>query len=197
MSTSKRFEAGVEKRLAGFNLEVLERDKHSVFALSQNLELIYFNPAYGKFGADNGAVRLFPLGRSVLEAIQGPLREYYQERFIRALSSGEPWNHEYACHSPELQRTMFQVAYPLEQQSGLVVINSLRVEAPMSVPGVAPLEDQYLQATALFTQCSNCRRMLRNDGSGMWDWVPAWVTDMPKNTSHSLCPTCCDYYWMH
>jgi hypothetical protein len=193
-----RIREGFGALLQGFDLATLENDQHSVFGLSAEFELIYFNPAYGRFSDRNGGVGpAFPLGTNLLDVIKGPMRALYQETFTRVLATGIAWHHEYACHSAELFRQYYQGVYPLMNGQGLVVINSARVERAMDLPGQPPLEVTYVQSTGLLTQCSNCRRTLRNDDTGVWDWVPAWVEAMPENTSHSLCSTCADYYWKH
>jgi hypothetical protein len=193
---------GFRSQLAGFELETLERDPHSVFALSTKLALVYFNPAYLQFSAENGGqpgvTARFPVGTSVLDAIGGPMKGFYEEKLTKVVATGTPWYHQYTCHSADLHREFHQAVYPLKNSSGLVLINSSKIETPMSARGReahVPIEARYVQATGLLTQCSNCRRTLRNDDSQVWDWVPHWVSDMPPNTSHSICPTCSDYYW--
>lgn len=194
-----RFRAGFETELTGFAFDTLERDAHSVFALSADLELTYFNPAYGRFTVDNGfaAGLRFPLGRRLLDFIRGPQRAHCEESFRRVLATGTPWHHEYDCHSGGEFREFFQGVYPREDRNGLVVVNSLKVSRPMGEVASPALEGEYLQPSGSLTQCGNCRRTQRNDESSIWDWVPAWVSAMPSHTSHSLCPTCFDYYWKH
>jgi hypothetical protein len=144
-------------------------------------------------------VTKFRVGTNVLDAIAGELRAFYEARFNDVLTTKTPWHHEYECSSADTYKEFFQGVYPLKNAQGLVLINSLKIEIPMATaPGRDPhpaVEGRYLQTTGLLTQCSNCRRTLRNDGSEIWDWVPRWVSDMPPYTSHSICPTCRDYYW--
>ena len=198
----KRFDDSFPSTLVGFELDTLENDPHSVFAIAADYSLIYFNPAFLTFAAENGGEPKVSiqcrLGSNLLDSISGVLRCFYASRFADVLKSGKPWHQEYHCHSPQLFREFHQSVFPLRNGRGLVMINSLKVERPMEIaPGEAqsPIPESYVQDTGLITQCSNCRRTLRNDKSSLWDWVPEWVAQSPANTSHSICSTCYDYYW--
>lgn len=195
MSTSKRFRADFASRLAGLEFHSLEHNPQSAFGLSPDPELTYFNPAFGVFSLENDGDGAYPLGESLVEIIKGPLRPLYQERFSMVMTTGAPWHHEYACHSPLLFREFFQSVYPLEQRSGLVVINSLKVAIPLDGCGLPALEARYRQRSGEFTQCGSCRRTLRSDGSGIWDWVPSWAAKKPARVAFSLCGTCFAFYW--
>ena len=56
---------------------------------------------------------------------------------------------------------------------------------------------KYLDSNGFINQCSNCRNSQRADQPETWDWVPAWIENMPENVSHTICPTCFDYYWKY
>lgn len=198
---SPRFQREFRDLLRDFDFDMLERDPHSVFAVSPTFSLVYFNPAWREFAGQNqggAVVSKFPLGANLLDALGAELRPLYQQRLTEVLATGVAWHHDYECSSALTFREFRQSVYLLDNALGLLLINSLKVEAPMASRGreaQPPLEARYLQTTGLLTQCSNCRRTLRNDGSGVWDWVPSWVSDMPENTSHGLCLPCFDYYW--
>ena len=187
--------------LDGFSLESLERDRHSIFALSPGFDVIYVNPAYCAFWEANGGTPGFdtrsPIGVNLFDAIAGVTRSFYRERLERVLASGQRWENLYACPSAETHREYHQGIYPLKNAQGLVIINSLKVERPTDLDARtgAELELAYLQSGGLASQCSNCRRTLRNDDSGLWDWVPAWIADLPAYVSHTICPPCFEYYW--
>jgi hypothetical protein len=55
----------------------------------------------------------------------------------------------------------------------------------------------YLHASGFIHQCSNCRRSQHALNEDEWHWVPGFVKNMPKNVSHTICPTCYDYYWKY
>jgi len=197
-----RYNQEFAARLRRFRLETLEQDPHSVFAVDASLCLTYVNPAYVDFAHANGGAPILStssaLGASLLDAISGPLRTFYSDCLTDVVRKGRLWTHAYECSSPQLYREFVEKVYPLNDGLGLLVVNSLKVEHrhPAADGGGARLDPRrYMQATGLLTQCSNCRRTLRSDGSRIWDWVPSWVERVPENTSHSICPTCFDYYW--
>lgn len=183
--------------LGRFDLDTLEREPHSVFAVSNDLRLVYFNTAYCEFANQNGnSLQAFPLESQVLDAVHVDLRGYFAERFARVLREHTPWCHEYLCLSPARWQEFRQDVYPLRDGSGLLFINTATIDRPLPPEdGADVIAARYLDASGLYTQCSNCRRSRRNDGSDAWDWVPALVRNMPRNTSHSICPPCFDYYW--
>jgi hypothetical protein len=198
----QRWTEGFASRLVGFTLQTLEADPSPIFAISERYELMYFNPAYEAFAArnDNGSAVLsrYPIGSDILGAITGDARSRYKQRFTEAMHERAPWFQEYTCSSPAHYREFRQGAYPLKLGSGLVLISSLTVERALDdAPYRArpPLEGLYVQATGLITQCSNCRRTLRNDGSDVWDWIPDWVAATPAHTSHTICYVCFEYHW--
>jgi hypothetical protein len=188
--------------LNGFNLETFEEDPGTVFGLSADLLLIYFNRAWFSFARENEGEPMisekFPLGAHLGDAIKGELRDYYLASYVNALQTGMVWHHDYECSSPDVLRIYHQAAYPLARRQGLAVVNSLvraQPHDPVERPPHEPIEALYLQKTGLITQCSNCRRTLRASAPECWDWVPAWVEKMPENTSHSICKICFEYYY--
>lgn len=196
MQPIKRYLPEVPQQLRGFSFETLEADPRSVFAVSRDLTLIYVNPAYCAFAeANGGSLERFPIGSQFLDSIVGDARDAYGSRFLAALAENRPWHHEYLCHSPDTHREFQQSVYPLKDGTGLVVINSHKIEAPIAHVAEPAVVERYVSPQGFFTQCSNCRRMQRCDDQRMWDWVPAWVAQMPENTSHSICPPCYEYYW--
>ena len=197
----RRYDPGFPSQLEGFSLETLERDKHSIFAVSRSFDLVYVNPTYCNFWEENGGTPALearsPIGTNLLDAIVGVARSFYRERLERVLASKLPWENVYTCPSAESRRDYHQRIYPLKNAQGLVIINSLKVEGPMDLDprSGSELESAYRQTSGLVSQCSNCRRTLRNDGSDCWDWVPPWIAETPVYVSHTICPTCFEYYW--
>lgn len=197
----QRWAEGFASNLVGFTLQTLEADSSPIFAISDRCELLYYNPAYRAFAERNDAAATvlarYPVGSDVLKAIAGDAQRRHRERFAEIMRGRCPWFHEYTCASRERHREFRQGAYPLKSGRGLVLISSLTVELPLEHPAQAApvLEGRYVQSSGLITQCSNCRRTLRNDGSDVWDWVPDWVTVTPPHTSHTICCVCFEYHW--
>ncbi|UFS70791.1 hypothetical protein LPW11_01055 [Geomonas sp. RF6] len=167
-----------------------------------DLTINYFNPGWFIFSKENNGEpaisERFRIGTHIGDAITGVAREFYLESFQRVLKSGEIWHHDYECSSPETFRLFHQTAYPLHSREGIVIVNSLVTEHPHD-PGVdlgeKEIERIYLQKTGFITQCSNCRRVQRASSESEWDWVPALVSKMPDNVSHTFCQICYDYYF--
>lgn len=188
-------------RIDCFNVETLEKDPCTIFGLSSDLRLSYVNPAWFAFAsANNGEPAIsqrFPLGTPLAACIAGPACDYYRDAFLRVLRTGEVWDHDYECSSPEAYRIFHQSVYPLLHGGGLIVVNSMVAEQPHAETGRIPhppIAALYTQDNGFITQCSNCRRVLRRE-QDVWDWVPAWVEHMPRNTSHTFCRLCYEYYY--
>jgi hypothetical protein len=190
-----------ESLLMGFDRAAVERDPSVSFIISKDFELLYFNRAYFEFARQNGGEpalsRNFPVGSNLLDAISGELKDFHEVRLARALAARTASHHDYYCHTVDRYREFHETAYPLADSGGLLLVHSLKINEPMPSHADArePTESTYREPTGLFTQCSNCRRIRRSDGSGVWDWVPAWVARAPEITSHSICAPCYEYYW--
>jgi hypothetical protein len=196
-----RFHADFPATLRGFDFDVLEADAHSIFALSADLRFTYFNPAWFRFALANGGARLptqFGLGSSFPAALPVVVRALYVTALERALETGEVWHHDYECSSADTYRLFHESAYPFRDRQGVLVINSLRAEHAISDDRAPhdPVHRLYCSpVTGLITQCCNCRRVQREAAPDQWDWVPAWVRDMPSNITSGLCRICHGYYW--
>lgn len=197
-----RFIKDFETKLSGIDFQTIENSKHSIFGLSEKLELIYFNKAWFEFALLNKGEPCisarFPLGTPFQNAITGELGQFYVQKFLEVIRCGQPWYHEYECSSSKTYRVFHQGVYPLKNGEGLIVVNSIKVEKKIRKRDGAvfsPKKKDYMQKFGFLTQCSNCRRTQRANQSEIWDWVPCWVDDIPKGVSHSICPICFDFYW--
>ncbi len=197
----KRFHDDFSACLKGFNFETLENDPNSVYGLSADLTLNYLNPGWFRFAKENDGEPViserFALGTPIGDSMAGSVRGYYLEVFQGLLQSGDVWHHDYECSSPETHRLFHQSVYPLYNRSGLIIVNSLVKEQPHDAdarPSCLPARHLYTKETGFISQCSNCRRVQRAS-EDVWDWVPAWIKNMPDNTSHSLCQLCFEYYY--
>jgi len=122
-------------KLSGIDFNTLEESKDSVYGLSKELNLIYFNPGWIFFAEENGAeeriLKEFPLGTPFIKAIDGKkIREFYVQIYKSVLNLGKPWHQEYECSSEDELRFYRQSVYPLKDGEGLIVINRLTVKLP-------------------------------------------------------------------
>lgn len=197
-----RYEPSFLTKLSGFDFETLESSSHSIFGLSKDLRLIYFNHAWFEFAKNNngepGISNYFPLGTPFELSVSGVLRDFYLNHYKKIISDVKAWKHEYECSSSKIFRIFSQDAYPLKNHEGIIIVNSLKVERVVAENKIAVQIFQvknYECENGLITQCSNCRKTQRTDDPEIWDWVPSLVENMPLNVSHSICPICYDYYW--
>jgi hypothetical protein len=202
-STSAEVAGGTafESLLAPFELETLDGMSESVCALLPDFRIGYVNPAWTAFGFANGASAehmVTHVGASFLEAIPPVLRDFHEALLTRARSSNEPTEHDYECSSPSVRRAYRMRIHPCTS-GAFVIIHSLLREASVDEPTTdEDLEAAYRDERGLYVQCSNCRRMRRASATSermIWDWVPAFVAELPRPTSHSICAACADYHY--
>ena len=181
---------------AGMSAAIFENNPSACYTLGPDLEITYCNPAWDRFAAENDGHNLpaeSVLNRPLLEFFTPVMRDYYAGLFSRARQTQKMHCQEYECSSPEIFRSFQMQIYPLK--SGFAVINSLHVKRAHTQQELQPVDDLYLQSNAFVRMCSNCRRTSRNDESGQWDWVPAYLNAKLKNVTHGICAACVDYFY--
>lgn len=185
MRLDPRFAENVE----GLDLAVLDELDDTVYALDEERRLAFVNAAWDRFAHDNGASwsRNWDLGASVMEATSPVLRAFYDDLFQRAADSSSPVEVDYECSSPTRVRRMRMRVAQLSP-GGLLVVNSTLNVLPTDSSCTAD-DARYRDASGIVMMCAHCRRT-RRAAAEAWDWVPAWVAEMPEMTSHGLCPAC-------
>jgi hypothetical protein len=188
------------QQLDGFDLDTLENDSSCIYALTRGLTLSYMNPAWYAFARKNGGQAVinerYRIGAYIADAFGEPFKSYYVDLYQRLLESGDIWQHEYECSSEVIYRMYQQTIYPLRDLSGLLVVNSLRIEQSADAGENAAILSAYTEPTGLTTKCVHCRRLRRVSKAPIWDSLaPAKTTAL--NVSHSLCPICYDYFYSH
>ncbi len=202
---SQRLAEGFAERLAPhFVLEQLESHPASIFGLFADGAIAYINPAWIRFARENGGFVTGPsnawLGQRYLDVIAEPLRPFYAQLFTLAPDAGsglQPVSHVYECSTPAVFRQFAMKVYGLAKGDGFVVINTLVATRPHDHPTRVPhLPDRalYESVDGIISQCAHCRLIRRADGS-RWDWVPAWIEQIPSGTSHGVCEVCLEYYY--
>jgi hypothetical protein len=163
--------------------------------------IAYLNPAWLRLGAANGApssAGTGALGVDLRLAAPPALRPFYTQLFAKATATREVQGHDYECSSPDLHRTFHMAVYPCAT-GALVIVHSLLREVPHPGRAMPPLEGLYRNERGVIVQCSNCRRIRRpgaeEEGRATWDWVPEYVAQMPRMTSHGICALCSEYYY--
>lgn len=188
------------KLLDKISFETIEKSKHSIYAVSKNFELIYFNPAWFEFAKQNNGEpnisKKFKIGTNLFDGIKGIVSEYYLDKYSKVLKTQKPWNHEYQCSSNTTYREFFQNVYPLKNGEAILIVNSLKIEEPIK-ENIRHNKSKifYEHDDGFIVQCCQCRKTQRANDNSTWDWVPSFVEKMPENVSHSICPICFDYYY--
>lgn len=189
--------------LVGFDFETLELFPHSIFAVSSELNFIYFNKGWFDFARSNegepAISERFTIGSSFSDAIKGEAQSFYVDNYLKVIKNLKTWRNEYECSSPHIYRLFFQEVFPLKNGTGAVIINSLKIEREFTqdLDSVKANLSEYVTAKGLITQCTNCRKTQLVSDSKVWHWVPSLVERMPRNVSHSIYPICFDYYWKY
>ncbi len=177
----------------------------SVYGLWADMSLALVNEAWFRFARENGGEpaisQRWPLGTCLTKAIPQALRPFYDRLFGAVLNgptTPRPIQHEYECSSADVYRKFQMSLYPLASRRGVLVVNSLIVEASHDasrrVPH-PPHEEVYRCEDGLIRQCAHCRRTQSPADPTRWDWVPAFIATMPPHINHTLCTFCHDLYW--
>ncbi|MGA9527050.1 MAG: PAS domain-containing protein [Terriglobales bacterium] len=178
-------------------LHTLESSPMVSYAVDENLQVQYCNPAWDRFAVDNGAPELKAeraLGTDLRHVIPEDLRPFYLQAFEQAEKSGTVWECLYECSSPQVFRKFQMRIHPLRPPGWALVTNALtseRLHTEVVTAGLVAYVDSYAQ----ITMCSHCRRSRRADKRERWDFVPAHLEPHLSNISHGLCPICLEYFY--
>lgn len=177
-----------------FDVDALRDERGAVVALDREGVIVWVNPAWERFAKENGApevVERFGPGARYLDGITGPLAPFFAEALERTRRTGEPWEMDYECSSPETWRLHHMRVMPIAEDGLLVEHSEVRAR-PHDRAACAPVEEAFRDEHGLMLQCSNCRRVHRvGDG---WEWVVSWVRSAPAPVSHGLCASCAGHY---
>jgi hypothetical protein len=157
--------------------------------------IIYCNPAWDDFAIENGARGIThggALGIDLFTVIAPELKGFYRSNLDVTRNSGEPWNLIYECSSPNHFRAYRMRVYPLRDRE-LLFTNSLVVGSAHSLQRDVKTDD-YVSSYGIVTMCAHCR-CSRDQRSGRWDYVLAFVRSTDTRISHGLCRTCREYFY--
>jgi len=199
-SLTKACDPAFARLLANHKAALLDSKATCIYGLWPDMRLAYFSPGWFAFAAVNGGMPVIAeswgLGSNAIEAIGGPLRNFYRRGYERCLEERRPWEHCYECSSATRYRWFHMISYPVKESRGLLVVHSLRAERAHTHESSGPVTkpELYIHEDGMLRQCSYCRRMRRVDAQGVWDWVSEWVSKPPGETSHSVCEACYGFY---
>ncbi|MBA3499265.1 MAG: hypothetical protein H0T65_02770 [Deltaproteobacteria bacterium] len=164
--------------------------------LSRELVLVRHNAAWTRFAQANDGLEMldrFGRGCSIMSAVPPVLQPFYKRGYAQVWTSGERWEHDYECSSPDRHRRFRMLAYPIDH-AFLVVVNAVIEDVAHDREVSSPDESRYV-SDGVISMCSNCRRVRNRDGESRWDWVPAFVAHPPPNLSHGICDACAPIYY--
>jgi hypothetical protein len=184
--------------LQDFDPETLATDPAVIIGVWADFTIGYYNPAYLRFAADNGAPDIAArhgLGGSMLDALPAEVKDYYLGHLRGVLASGLPWEHDYSCDSPSLERSYRLIARPLGGK-GLLLVHSLRMLAARDQVGKQLVGEDYRQWDGKLVQCCHCRRLRHATNPLLWDFVPAALSAaVQQDFSYGLCHPCQAFYY--
>lgn len=173
-----------------------------VYAVDRDLRCVYHNDAWLEFASDNGAPAGFGerwgLGCNALDAVHGPLRDFYAGVFRDALHHGHRWQRIVECSSPDRYRVMRLQVVPVAGRTEVLFVSEPMFERrhdEQARPPRHPGERRYRDLQGRVWICGHCARTRRADAPDRWDWVPEFVASRPPGASYHLCPTCDDYFF--
>jgi len=193
--TEDRDDPSLESAAPAGLLGTLDQERSTAYVIDREGRIVFVNPAWDEFATANGG-QLHPsiLGTSLWRVVPPILLPFWQAGIGKALSSGEPWEHDYECSSDLVARKFRMRVLPMAGRAFAIVTNDLIVEEPKAdsqeVSGA-----RYLTSDGIVTQCAHCRRVLRQDAGLEWDWVPSFVRSPPARVSHGLCPPCLEFFY--
>jgi len=179
----------------GFDLDSLQESGNCLYVLDANLVITYVNPVYLKFAEENGGINVakrWAVGCNVLDAINGPQREFYEDFFRTCMQDPQVTNHDYECSSEDEFRLFRMHVFPLGEGQGLLLDHSIVVSKKHDRPPHQFDQALYTDANGIVHQCGHCRR-IQNLQTTAWDWCPDALGRL--KISHSLCPLCLDHYY--
>lgn len=187
--------------LAPFDDGTLDVSSSATCGVGADLRIGYVNPAWRAFAVANGARapdETCGLHVDILSVVPLVLRPFHEALFARARDTHEVTDHDYECSSANVHRTFRMRIHPCDS-GAFVVVHSLLREVPHVARAFDALEATYRDGHGLIAQCSNCRHVRRARLQGgtiaVWDWVPAYVADVPLRVSHGICEVCSAFYY--
>jgi len=189
--------------LDGPGLPHLEAAQSTVYGIWPDFTLAYCNPVWFRFATEeHGEPQMsqrWTLGTSILDAMLPDIADIYAGLYARCLREQKVWQHDYECSNSTRYRKYRQLVYPLKE-SGLLIVNACLVDKPHDrityIGDEASSESDYRDESGLLYQCMHCRRSQNQQHKGRWDFVPQWLEKMPPFTSHGLCPSCYQYFYV-
>ena len=131
------YPSDLEKYLGNCNLSIqdLQADRSVICILDADFRIVFCNWSWDRFAFQNGGLalsHLFVVGTSVLDGNAEILTTLLQSAYASARKTGQDWEHDFECSSPENFRLFHMRVLPIGGPY-LCVENSLRWSARMKL----------------------------------------------------------------
>jgi hypothetical protein len=172
--------------------------------------VLYVNDAWDRLAASSGGGPLAAssgvVGSRWLDAIQGEdprhVHAVLLHRAMRRLGNGPGGVVLHTSESNDTDRARLvatrleAIGSPAGGVTAVAVSHRTVRDLPISevYPPVEGDGAVYRASDGTFEQCTCCRRTVRPDGSGEWDFVKALVALPPRATRFVYCPLCLELH---
>lgn len=167
----------------------LDRLRSSVLVSDGEHRLLATNEAWFEFARSNGGeavLERFPLGSCWMEAVRGEgLRARLDAALRDVLQTGRPWDFEYECSSPQVERRFRLRAHAVLGRRALLLVHS-----PTFVGEAGRVCPELCDDNGILTFCLACGRVSVRGRPDEWVHAPGLDQRLPPNASASLCPVC-------
>ncbi|RJP59107.1 MAG: hypothetical protein C4541_06855 [Candidatus Auribacter fodinae] len=185
------------ENLLCLDLESLSQSNDTVCVIDTDFRLVAFNEAWVNFAITNNGsdvLQKYPLGCVILDACFHDAKEFYRKAYAEILADPDRFDQDYECSSDAVHRLFHQTAYPLRNNTGILITHHLVYERQYAG---TPHEfgAQHVSKDGFIVQCAHCRKVQDHSKPDTWDWVPSLVRDPLPNISHSFCSACLDFYY--
>lgn len=191
-----KIDAPFRQKLSDPEYQLLNHSADVTYLIDGDFCLRGYNQAWVEFAQANqgqGLLANYTIGRSILDAMPVVLRAYFDASYRAAMNTGEPFELDFLCSSPQKMRKFHQIATQLKNQKGLLIQNRLLLEQDHKVEPVL-LSPQHVNAEGFIVQCAHCRNV-KNQMTSSWEWVPDAVAHPLNNISHGICPACLQEFY--
>jgi hypothetical protein len=174
----------------------LARDPQVCCVLDSSLQFLYCNPAWDDFARQNGGTASTMgaalMYQRLLLYVPEILKPFFAGHLNNLRSGGGMWHHEYECSTPTHFCIYELQAVRLPDADEILICHVPLVRRPHTRVPTKPKPG--LHGGPEVHMCCHCRCTRREDGSGIWDWIPDYLAKPPRNQIADLCPPCVEYY---
>ena len=127
-----------------YDSHALDQLGSSLAALDDRAKILWVNEGWRRFALANGGDARLDRFPTYLDGIVGPLRDHFQQVLASAISSGDVYQQDYECSTPDTIREFRMRVLPFPP-SGLLVEHTPVATHPAPA-GEPPIEDVFLDA---------------------------------------------------